>query len=1002
MRHYRLFLFLLAGGLWIACTPEPTSNTHSSGRSSVIDSAEHCRKGEALLKCAKAGASEADSLLLLALDHFRKGGQKEGWVAAWTERFRHYRKREAYEQIGAELEQAVQQRWWSEDEYAGRLYAMLGYCLRQMGRNYAAGIYYEKARLLSEQFGRVTPRNPAGPIYKTLANIKTRLGETEEAQKLFLTALDLLQRDTSRQEAVANAFTTADILSDLGIAYQNAGKPAEAIAEYDKGLLQLQRLSSYSSADPVRLGNTLGMLLSNKAAALAQLGRLNEAASNAREALKWLSPDKHNYRFNALAVQADIWVKIGNWARAFAAWEEALKAADRHASDIEAREVSKVLVKMGWAVLRQGEVDTAGLLAQRALQVLYPRLSATDLSDNPDPRLFDPDPESAVAEALDLKSEVLWQQFIRYGYTQALNWADSTTCLAIEMMENLLDIASYESSKLISSQQSRHLFGRILRILHAQHRLRQPGVPERAFQYAERSRAILLRQKISMEALLHGAQITDSLANRERDLREQCAFWRNALFQHINRNGRAEDSLGQVLQRQIFRVEQEQRHLRQGIAQQYGLALNQSSVPLISAAHLRENLLQADEQWISYFTDVDSQWVYLIDLESDRALFMRRPFREAAVTAFLAPLSSPVIAENRSADTALWRCFVNQAHALYQELLAPVLSARTRRLILSPDGVLVLLPFDILLEHPIAPNAPVDYGALPYLGQRVRIRLALSASLEHFYAQQPRHRPQCSYVGFAPRYDGTSLEVVRGGTSVIQEMGQRLSGKAFCDDQATKEAFLRHAPRSAILHFYGHAEAFDSFPDYSWMAFTVREKSPVGDSVPSGVSLDVSTSLPSFAQDTHLLFAHQIYHTWLSAEVVLLSGCRTGTGKIALGEGALSLARAFQAAGCPAVVLSLWKVRDDATTSLIRSLLRHLQSGLPKDEALFLAKREYVHTAPDPFPYFWAGFALMGSAEPIRLPCNISLTGGIAAALLIAAVAGWFIMKQRRYISLHL
>ncbi len=989
-----LFLLFVVG--WCACQPTPVPTAVPEERTPA-DSVRLCQTADSLLNLAKADSLRTDSfqhealrLLFVARSHVK-------WTDLWTERFRHYRKREDLTPICAELEKAVQQIWWAEDQHAGRLYLMYGFCLRQMGRNHAAGSYYEKARQLSMRFSGVASRNPAGAIYKTLANIKTRLGENEEAEKLFLEALDLLRRDTAVANTVSNALTAAEIYSDLGIAYQNASEWSKALTAYDKGVARLQRLRSLKPEEQARANNTLGMLLTNKAAALAALNQLPQAHQAVQAALGALQADKYNYRFNALSTQADVWEKMGRDSLAREVRQQALLLADLPKSGIEAREVSKLLIAMGWAALRHNDHDHAGRLAQKALRRLYPRLPDADLAANPDPAVFDPDPENAVAEALDLKGEALWRQYAQRDDERALVLADSATRLAIEMMENLRDVAVYESSKLLSSQQSRRLFGRMFRILHAYQQSGRPLAIERAFACSEQSKAALLRQKVSADALLQNARVNDSLALRERDLRERRAFLKNTLFQHLSQTGQPDDSLTLALQQQIFRIEQEQRQLRQTIAKKYRLTLHQTTAPIASLADVRRRLLRPGEHWISYFTDPDSQWVYLIGIGPASASFSRQPYSEDAITSFVRLFNNASTAENRSTDPVLWRDFTTQAHALYQTLLASVLhSALPRRLALSPDGALTLLPFDVLLMQPASPDSPVDYAALDYVGLRMPIRLSLSASLERFYAEQSRRRPECAYVGFAPEYAGGTLAPVRSGEVLVNSAARHLGGRAFCGAEAAVDTFFRYAPRSAILHFYGHAEAFDSFPDYSWMAFSpLNVASAELDTSAAATSL---SGRPAFAEAQNFLFAHQIYHAWLESEVALLSACRTGTGRVALGEGALSLARAFQAAGCPATVMSLWEVRDDATAQLMQRLLEQLQNGLEKDEALFQAKKHYLQTAPDPFPYFWAGFALTGSPEPVRFPTapwlrTLALVG---ACLLGAALLIWRLRMGKR------
>jgi CHAT domain-containing protein len=58
----------------------------------------------------------------------------------------------------------------------------------------------------------------------------------------------------------------------------------------------------------------------------------------------------------------------------------------------------------------------------------------------------------------------------------------------------------------------------------------------------------------------------------------------------------------------------------------------------------------------------------------------------------------------------------------------------------------------------------------------------------------------------------------------------------------------------------------------------------------------------------------------LNADLVTLSGCRTGQGQIRSGEGVLSLARAFMEAGAHNVVMSLWKTDDEASLEFMSLL----------------------------------------------------------------------------------
>jgi CHAT domain-containing protein len=99
----------------------------------------------------------------------------------------------------------------------------------------------------------------------------------------------------------------------------------------------------------------------------------------------------------------------------------------------------------------------------------------------------------------------------------------------------------------------------------------------------------------------------------------------------------------------------------------------------------------------------------------------------------------------------------------------------------------------------------------------------------------------------------------------------------------------------------------------------------------------------------------------LQANLVTLSACRAGSGKVIGTAGVANLTTAFLAAGARSVVANLWDSDDTFTRVLMGSFYRHLAQKLPAAEALRRAKLDmqerYGSEAP---PYLWAGFTLTG------------------------------------------
>ena len=88
--------------------------------------------------------------------------------------------------------------------------------------------------------------------------------------------------------------------------------------------------------------------------------------------------------------------------------------------------------------------------------------------------------------------------------------------------------------------------------------------------------------------------------------------------------------------------------------------------------------------------------------------------------------------------------------------------------------------------------------------------------------------------------------------------------------------------------------------------------------------------------------AREIFEWRLKADLVVLSGCRTGLGREIRGEGLMALSRGFLAAGASRLVMSLWPVDDKATAELMAHFYRHMlgPERLTPSAALRAAKLE--------------------------------------------------------------
>ena len=104
------------------------------------------------------------------------------------------------------------------------------------------------------------------------------------------------------------------------------------------------------------------------------------------------------------------------------------------------------------------------------------------------------------------------------------------------------------------------------------------------------------------------------------------------------------------------------------------------------------------------------------------------------------------------------------------------------------------------------------------------------------------------------------------------------------------------------------------------------------------------------------------YNLEFDADLVVLSACETGLGKISKSEGIIGLSRALLYAGADNIIVSLWKVSDESTTKLMVDFYSNLlENEIDKAKALHDAKLKMIEQGGTfAHPFFWSPFVLIG------------------------------------------
>lgn len=861
-------------------------------------------------------------------------------------------------------------------EVAGRFYFHIAYAYRSQDDFWNALHFYEKARHAHEAGPLAATTGSGRFLYKPLANIYTRLGESEKAVSILRIAADSCR---AQQDSVG----AAEVYADLGRAYMDVAQSDSAERQFREGYAYAL---AHPNPDAEAQTGLCAHILANWAQAMLIQGAPDsaQALAHAAIALEAENPDAWMTLAEVAAGRAQF-----DSAGRFLARVEALYAQDDLPLN---REQAKVLLRRARLLLeRPGPPDTETglLLCRQALQRVLPAFRPAGPLDNPADSLFYP--ENTILEALDLKSRLLWAAYRSRPGREQLEQAGRTTALALAMNDTLTSVYGFESSKLYSLENTRDLHERYLQVLFERHeRWSDAGAAEQIAAFLERSRALLLRQKLAGEFALQAAPIPAGLRLQEDELRRELIYLKNQLAAEEAYDNPDPDLLTQ-LRGGIFRVQESRQRLMDSLKTafpEYFRARYAGAVTTL--ADMRALLPDAGAMLAEYFYHPETGGLYALGITRDTLRLYRGSLSAANLEAFLFFVQDENMGLNREGDPEFMRQFVREARTLYDSLLAP-LAGRTppRELIVSPDGPLGSLPFDLLLPREPA-ETERSFRRLPYLLRQTRVRFAASATVLRQAAALAENGRGKGYFGAAPGYaSGGFFAPVLHGKDCVTGLSQSFSGRLALGARATREWFCREAPGAQILHFYGHGSANGSRPELSYLAFAGAGRQ--GNAVSQSSRLAAQARLPAEAAN-HVLFAHEISLLRLNAGLVVLSACETGVGRAAGSEGIFSLARAFQDAGCPSAAMTLWSVDDAATARLTELFLQNIRAGQAKDLALQQAKLRFLDEHEDSvIPYYWSGMVLTGDAAPMPLRaggCQVQLGDETAPCSALWLLAG--------------
>ena len=301
-----------------------------------------------------------------------------------------------------------------------------------------------------------------------------------------------------------------------------------------------------------------------------------------------------------------------------------------------------------------------------------------------------------------------------------------------------------------------------------------------------------------------------------------------------------------------------------------------------------------------------------------RTVAIKQSELEALITDFRVGLQDHSSQDYREASQKLY-------NLLIKPIESELINAKTTTILYAPDGILRYIPLAAL------------HDGKQWLAQKYRISNLIAYSLSDF-SPQPQIAPRIFAGAFGgklgeSRFGQTPLPATIREVQAITNSFQ--NSVALLENNFSRAATEANLQKYNVLHFATHAEFNTGAPDNSFIIFGNGDKIRLSE-----------------------LTDWQIPNV----NLIVLSACQTGSGKLGSGVEILGFGYQVQKVGAKQAIASLWSVNDEGTQFLMTAFYRELQKGdVSPIEALNRAQVALINSKEYRHPFYWSAFFTIGN-----------------------------------------
>jgi CHAT domain-containing protein len=517
--------------------------------------------------------------------------------------------------------------------------------------------------------------------------------------------------------------------------------------------------------------------------------------------------------------------------------------------------------------------------------------------------------------------------------------------LSFDIEDLLMNVLVYENSKIITQIRARNRTEKCLLIYNRLYREESKiQYLEEAFQLSERTKSGILKSYLSN---------IKSASAKEKQITQQFQNVNNAIIKEQQKEDLANIS-----------------KINQLIKEQNELMLSLKKIQSENPDYIPENCdikslfskLEKDKAIMVYYF-MGNENLFYFTLQNNRINFNHFYTAHRSMLEIVKFIDYFNGADAITNDVSGYNYYGKRVY----DLLKLPSNVIYKNLIIVPDGILNFLPFEALIKQE---SSTTNFAKMHYLLNDFKIGYNTSANI--YLNSKPVSKSEKTVLGVFPVFEKTAYELTYSKKE-LESIRSNFKGKYLENAAASFSNFKNNANQYSILHLSTHAS-----------------------------SGDIETPASIKFYDQEILYS-ELYNLNINPDLVVLSACETGIGKLYKAEGAMSVARGFQFAGAQNLLFSLWKVNDYTTSVFMGNFYQNIKNDVPYFEASTNAKLSFLQDKSIPnakkSPYYWSSFVYYGSISAEEKSTNyifyiISLLTVIGLFLIFNHYRKWKIFTR--------